>query len=197
MLKTNFKIIELILILLSLIFAVLNFAILSISGNFVFFSFSTLSLFYLFFTFFVLNDITIQKIFKKESYQEITKMKLFGSIVIGFSFFIMINAIQFKLLDFAGSQILTLFGIFIFIVIGSVALFRFKTLSSFYKGLFKRIIIFLFLGILFVFISNLKIVELKYRNHPNYLKAYKAHKNDIYNYELFIQYQQELAKVKK
>jgi hypothetical protein len=154
-----------------------------------------LALYYTFFGFALLNDIRLKNIFKKESYKDISTLRILGSIAAGFCIAISLNGVLFKIMFWPGSYILQINGILFLIVITIIGLIKYsKDKSPFYSKLFKRTITISIVGIFLFLLPSEKLVDLKYPNNPKYVKALKDSWANPNNIEYQKKYQEEREK---
>ena len=137
-------------------------------------SFLALSTIYFYLSFLLLNDIGFRKVFNKESYKNLSTYKIISSIILGLGYSTIIIGILFKLQLWPGSTTILLIGIII-----SISIFITNIIKSNSKLSKKTIIRFstlLIFGILFLFISDLSVMEFKLNQskikYPKYAEAY-------------------------
>ncbi len=113
-----------------------------------------LSIFYFSLTVFLLNNIPLKKNFNKTAYNNISDLRLVGSILSGLAFSILSTSVTFKILAFPGSKFLLFFSLIFTIIILIVTSVRLKKseVKNFYKSLKNRCIILLIVtASLFIF----------------------------------------------
>lgn len=136
----------------------------------------TLACIYYPFGFALFNKIKLKDIFSKESYKGISTLRIIGSIGAGIGLATVCVGILFKIQHWPGMITLLLTGLLIALVIAIVALIRLlKSKSDFYKSIVSRIAIIGGFGLLLFFTSDLTIVKIQFRNHPDYVKAYEKY----------------------
>ena len=129
---------------------------------------------YFIFGFAVLNNVQIRGIFKKDSYRKISKMRMFGAVLLGIALAITIYGIFFRILILPFGMFLSFFGLSCLSIIAIIAIIKYgKTESPFYKGVITRIIIIGGLGLFLCAFSPYTLVDIKYRNYPEYAEALK------------------------
>ncbi len=152
-------------------------------------SFITLSLgalFYFFFSFALFNNNEFRTLFNKLYYKESSLMKIIGAIMVGFAFYLILLGIMFYFQSYKGAVMVIfigLNGLIVAIIIGIIKFF--KTKSKYYKNIFIRVIIIGGLGLFFILVPKIKILEFKYRNHQQYMEALKKAYNEPRNIELW------------
>lgn len=115
-------------------------------------SFLVFALFYFFFNYFLLENIPITKIFKKETYQNSSFTKIAGGIIAGILYGISVSAFLFYVLFWTGAKIM-LFGscILMFpLLITSIVTYSNKKTEYSYQRLI-RTIVFSIIGLLLYF----------------------------------------------
>lgn len=111
-------------------------------------SITGLCLFYTYFSFAYFNNIPFRKIFKRNSYRNVSKLKIIGTIGLGFGLGITILGILWSLMYWPFNNYYSL-GIPILMIIGLISLIKFSaTKSETYLSILKRIIVVGGLGIL-------------------------------------------------
>ncbi len=176
---------EIILVILSII--VLGLKLLLIPGInlLVILTLSALAMLYFYFGFALFNNIQLRTIFKKDSYQDISSLRILGAVCSGLALSMAITGILFKFLSWPGSfanLMAGLVGIIIVAIIGTIKYFKSK--SNYYTKIFKRLIIFGVLTLTLVLIPQTTWIELKYRDNPALLDALKKSLADPTNKEL-------------
>ncbi len=182
------------LAVLGILFYVLNY---SFGAMITIISLLTLSGLYFYFGFALFNDIQFREILKKDSYKDISTMRIFGGIGTGIAFSIILIGILFKILRWPfANQNLLIGGIMIFIIL-ILSMIRFlKHKNGLYREIFLRFLIYGPLCCVLLFLPNYAFLELKYRNYPNYIEAVKNLDSDPDNTDLQIEEQKEYDKIK-
>jgi hypothetical protein len=171
------KFLEKILAILILVFFVLNLILVPFSGVLLTISLLTISLIYYPFGFAFFNNIRLRNIFKKVSYKSVTVLHIIGAIVIGMALSDICVGILFKIQGYPMANYLLIVGLISTAIILIIGLIRYlKSKSSYYSFMFKRIAIIGFIGLFFLIISDLTLVKIRFRNHPDYVKAYQEYK---------------------
>ena len=138
-----------------------------------------LSLVYLFFSFKLLNNN------KKDSTEKTSSLRKTGIILTGVTLWLVLIGILFKFLQWPYGSFNLMFSLLCLIPILGISIFKFtKTNAEFYKKLMFRILIIGVIGTLLLFTKNETLLELKYRNFPDYVEAEKNLMNDPTNKEL-------------
>lgn len=136
--------------------------------------FSLASIYYYAFTAFILNDIQLKDVFKKESYQGIHPVKLIASIALGWDFSILILGVFFKFMIFPGGELMLTYGLItltVFFLLYSV-FFKMKKTDYYKQGLY-RIAAIGIIGLLMFKLPIDFIIDNRYSEHPEYAKAIK------------------------
>jgi len=153
-------------------------------ATFITISLFPLYFFYLFFGFAFFNKIKLRNIFKKDSYKEISVLRIIGSIGAGIGLSAICIGILFKLMFWPEGDLRLYAGLIPTFTIAIIALVKFfRSKSDFYKPILLRITIIGALGLPLCFVSDLEIVKFEYRNYPDYVKAYEIYLEDPQNEE--------------
>ena len=156
--------VEIGLVILAITTAILGFFPSKISSNLAVFSFMLLGMFYLF----------VSAFHFKSDAPKTSIMHILGLIGTGFSLSVFNNTILFKLMNWPGADKMQMLGL----GLGTLPIlfygFRyFQTKSSVYSKILTRFIIFAIVSLCLFPITRMQIMELKYRNHPDYINAVK------------------------
>ncbi|EPR72095.1 hypothetical protein ADIWIN_2934 [Winogradskyella psychrotolerans RS-3] len=144
-----------------------------------------LSILYFVFSFGLLNQIRFRNLFKKESYKDISILRLIGAIGTGLILSILPISILFKFQGWPYGNIILLIGLVSLLPIIAIVIFKFFTHKNrFYKTLLIHLSIISAVGILFFFIKPETLLELKFRDSPEYVEAVKNEMKDPENLEL-------------
>ena len=136
-------------------------------------SLSTLALFY-YLSFAYFNNIRIRDIFKIKAYSNTNVKRILGTIVLGFALSLCVLGILFKIQFYSNANIILLSGLFYLCVILITTLFfYFRNKSFFYKKILNRIIIIGSICFLFSVIPSTTLVDIYYRNKPEYRDSLK------------------------
>lgn len=139
-------------------------------------TFSTLllSLLYLTFGFALLNGIRFRKIFKPEGYKNVSILRIFAGIALGFILSIVLIYSLFKLQFWPyGQQGLQLSLIMLAVVIVVIAIFYFMGRKQFLKTNRVRLLIIGALSFTLYMTSSDSLVDLYYSDNPEYAKEFK------------------------
>ncbi len=155
-----------------------------------------LSLLYFFFSFLLLNDIRLRNVFKKESYKKISTIRIIGTIAAGVVFFIILTGILFKFFNWPGGNYNLYIGLMLLLGISIIPIIKFLlTKAPFYRNLLIRFFVIGAIGIIFFSLSPELLIEMKYRNYPDYIEIEKALLKDPYNETLIKKAQEERIKM--
>jgi len=167
---------EKILGVIALIGLILKLTLVTGGGTLLSLSLLTLACLYYPLGFALFNQIGFKKIFKKDSYKGLSALRIIGAIVAGMAISPICVGILFKIQNWTGADINLMAGLISTLIVMVVALFKyFKAKGEFYIGILKRIAIIGSLGLIFVCLSNLTIAKVRFRNHPDYIKAYEMY----------------------
>jgi len=157
------------------------------NGLLVVLSLSILALFYyLSFAFF--NGIRLREIFKHASYNGTNAKRIIGAVGLGFALSGIITGALFKLCFWAGGDFQLGTGLIAVGIILILAIFfYFRNKIDYYKRVFKRIAIIGGLGLILYITPTATLVDIYYRNNPDYAEIYKKVLNDPHNQELIQQ----------
>jgi hypothetical protein len=144
------------------------------SNNLIILAFFTLSTFYYVFGFAFFNNIRLRDIFKKVSYKATNAKRIIGAIGLGWAISMIIAGVIFKLLFWAGANMQLLTGLVVLGIILLVAtIFYFRNKAEYYKRIFKRIVIYGGIGLLLFLTPSSALVDIYYRNYPDYAELFK------------------------
>ena len=165
---------EIILATISIISLGLNLLLIPGGGILTVLTLSTLSMVYFYFGFALFNDIRLRKIFKKDSYKDISSLRILGAVGAGLALSMTIIGLMFKFQSWPGADnnlIAGLLGLVIVTIIGVLKYMQNK--SDYYTRILKRVAIFGGLGLVIILTPKTSWIELKYRNYPDYVNAVK------------------------
>ena len=138
-----------------------------------------LSVIYFFFSFKLLNSN------KKEATEKTSSLRNTGIILTGTTLSLVLIGILFKFLRWPYGSFNLMFGLLCLIPILIISIFKFsKTKAEFYKDLLFRILIIGVIGTLMLFTKNETLLEMQYRDFPEYVEAEKNLMQDPTNKEL-------------
>jgi hypothetical protein len=165
---------ELIIATLSIIALGMNFFSIAFGGILTTLTFMSLSMIYFYFGFAFFNEINLRAIFAKDSYKDISLLRIIGAIGAGIALSLTIIGLLFTFNSWSGSSFSLGAGLVGLLIVTIIGLFRYsKNKSKYYTRIFKRVVIIGALGLIFFLTPKTTWVELKYRNHADYVKAYK------------------------
>ena len=145
----RFEIIFGIVFLIAVIFKIADWPGGSILGTI---SLTLLACFYFLFGFAFFNKIRLKNIFSKDSYKEISVLRIIGSIGFGWGLSTVCMGILFKMMHWPGGNIQLGVGLTQIFVITIIALIKFfQSKNDFYKNVLLRIAIIGGFGLIFFF----------------------------------------------
>ncbi len=173
------KIIELIIgsfFLLTIILKIIN-----IEGSswLLFLTSFILSLFYLFFGFFIFNEIKLRGLFKTSSYDKTNTTKIIMSILLGMSLTILLTGIYFKLQLWSGGDSILGLGLIctgLILLISIILYFRNKDIL--FKRWFSRMVIIGGIGLILILTSRSQLIDIYYRGDIEFAELYKQYINN-------------------
>lgn len=126
-----------------------------VGGNIlVFLSLFSLSIFYFFFTFPLLNNLNFNQVFKKKSYDTITSLRTLYSIFCSFAFYSFIIGMLFRIFNWENAVLIFWFGVVFLAICFTISLVKyFQNHSIFYKSVLMRIALFIIFYILYFLID--------------------------------------------
>ncbi len=179
------KKLEAILCVLILTGLILKFALIPGAGTITTFSLLLLGTFYYLFGFALFNKIGFRQIFKRDSYKDTNALRIIGAVLTGWAVSIIFIGVLFTVQHYPGAAFFLYCGLVCIILIFIVALIRYlKSKEEYYIRIFKYLAVSAVIGLLFLFVPESSVIELQYRNHPEYIEAYKDLKADPQNEEL-------------
>ncbi len=177
---------EIIIATLSIIALVLNLLLIPGSSVLTVLTLSILSVFYMYLSFALFNDIRFRNILKKGSYKGKSTKRIVGAVGTGLALSLTTTGLLFKFQSWPGASFnlgTGLVGLLTVAIISTIKYFKNK--SEFYTRIFKRIAIFGGLGLILMIIPKTTWIEIKYRNHTEYIDAVKKAMADPDNKELW------------
>lgn len=151
---------------------------------------------YFFLSFGLLNTIRLRNIFKKKAYTGIGAMRIVGAICTGVFLSLTCIYILFKFMQWPyGDQglIISLPILLIPLVIATVKYVMIK--NAYYKNFVIRLLLIGGIGTLFLFTSSEKLLEMKFRDYPEYIEAEKKLMKDPSNNDLYEKAREERKKI--
>jgi putative Mn2+ efflux pump MntP len=114
-----------------------------------------LALLYLYLGFALFNDISLQKIFKAESYKSLGAWRLLTAIGTGFALSSVTVGVMFSVLNYPMARSLLVYGIAWAVIMIIVALVKnIKDKNRFYRKIILRCIIFAIIGVIFLLLPG-------------------------------------------
>ena len=137
------------------------------------------------FGFLFFNEIRLRHIFKKAAYKNVTVKKIIFGVLTGLGLSIICVGTIFKFLLLTGGDQMLLLGLIItsIVLIISLTLFL-KNKDTNSKFILMRSSIMGGVGVILILTTELSIVKLQYRNHPDYINSYAKYLSDPKNEEL-------------
>lgn len=130
---------ELILLIISVIGIGLKLLHLPGSGPLIVLGLSIISIFYLYLSFALFNDISFGGIFKKESYTNVSFQRILGAIGVGIALSIICIGAMFRIMHWPGSIPMIGMGLSILLIACIVGLVKYlKNKSEYYTRIFVR-----------------------------------------------------------
>lgn len=170
------------IVILSIIMKLLHFAG---SGLLLTLSLLSLSIFYFLFSVALFNKIHLKKRPADEDKPKTFTKRVIGSIFLGFTLSIILNGILFKLQLWPGGELMMYIGIIFLVFILVVAsIFYFRSRDRFYKRVFTRSIIIGLTGVLIFLLPMSTLIDIYFRDYPEYAELYKITLVDPQNMEL-------------
>lgn len=187
---------ELTLSVLAVVAFILNLLVVSFGSVLVVVSLSLLSLFYFYLGFALFNDVPLQRLFKKDSYQGTSTQRIAGGIATGIGITIVLTGVLFKIQTWPGANTNIASGLVVLsaILVISVIMYL-KTSSVYYTRILKRIAIYGALGVVLLLLPKYTILEFKYRNYPGYVEAVKKAQGSPGNPGLWQKVDEERQKI--
>jgi len=141
------------------------------------FSAAIASMFYYVMGFFLINDINIKDVLKRETTQNLKPIFILGPIIAGWDFSLIILGILFKIMLFPGADNLLFSGLILLTILTIASHFFVKKKHpEIFKRFFFRASIFVFGAVIFTIITYDNIIDHRYQaDHPEYAKALKAY----------------------
>lgn len=140
-------------------------------------SLGSLSMLYFGFSFLLLNKIRTRNAFKVASYNNVSGLRLLGSVFLGLLFSQALIGLLFRIQLYPGASVMLLtacFGLGIAIVI--LTIFAIIGRSGFTRDNVIRLVVITFFAFFFNQVSEIQVVKFYYQeNAPDYVKAYENH----------------------
>jgi hypothetical protein len=148
------------------------------------FAFATLTVFYLVFSFAYFSNIKLKGILKKVSYKEVKAQRIVESVVLGWGISIIVFGIYNKLMYITEDKILLLGLVCTGIILFILTIFFVRSRADYYKRFFKKIAIYGGLGLVLYLTPPMVLVEIYFRNYPDYIELVKRAKAEPDNSEV-------------
>lgn len=132
---------------------------------------SVLSIIYFYLSFALLNNIRLRKIFKKKSYEEVSKTEIVLAILTGVALSVFSVGIMFKMIFLPGADEMLSIGLFFTSVVVIMALTMTKIKQLDFRKLYYRLVPFFILGLILFYTTRDELIRSIYRDHPNYADA--------------------------
>ena len=156
------------------------------SGVLTVLSFSSLSVIYMYFGFALFNNIQFRKIFKKETYKEISTKRIIGAVGAGLALSVSAIGILFKFQSWPGASANLIMGIVTLSIVAIISLTKMKkSADNYYSNILKRIVIFGAICIFLFAIPTETWLSWKFPNNPEYVQAVLEAQADANNQELW------------
>lgn len=163
---------ELILIGLAALALIMKFLHLPASGILTVLSLSSISMIYFYLGFALFNNLRFRKIFKKESYKEISTKRIVGGIGVGLTLSISAIGILFKFQSWPGASVNLIMGIIGLSVVTIISLIKMqKNKDNYYSNILKRVVGFGAICIFLLAIPTKTWLGWKFPNNPEYVQA--------------------------
>ena len=141
------------------------------------------------------NGIRLRNMFKPSSYSGISTMKIIGGVLMGITLSTVCIGLVFKIQMWPGANPMLIVSIPPTIIILIIVFIKYiLTKSKFYLHALIRCTIFSILAIALAFVNELTLVKMKFRDHPNYIKAFEEYQQNPSSEELYQKLQDERMK---
>jgi hypothetical protein len=101
----------------------------------------TLSTFYCYFTFLLLNDIKLRRVFKKDSYAHTSALRIIVSIFMGISYGIFWIAVVFKTLHWPGAKVMMILPAIPLLIGLCISLFKLRSAIDARRSFYNKVAI--------------------------------------------------------
>ncbi len=185
------KLTEKILVCIALLGIIFKIFLLPGGGLLIVISTGILSMLYFFLGLSIFNNIPLKKMFTEKTFENVSALKIVGSIGFGFSLSTLVIGIMFNIQFWAGATLMLITGLissflcFIIILIRSD-----ENKTTFYKNVFIRTAIFGLFGLMMFSVPKMTLFEFFHRDQPAYVQAVRNLNADPTNKAL----QEELKK---
>ena len=165
---------ELIAAVLAIISLGLNLLLIPGGGMMTVLTLSILAIIYMYLSFALFNNIRLSKIFDKNSYKDISILKIIGAVGTGLALSITLIGILFKFQSWPGASINMGVGLVGLLIVTVISLLKyFQNKSDYYTRIFKRVTIFGGIGLILMATPQHSWIAFKYRNFPAFVDAHK------------------------
>jgi hypothetical protein len=163
---------EIIITLLSIITLSLNILLIPEGGTSAILSLSLLAMIYFYFSFAFFNNIKFRKIFKKESYKDISTLRIVGAICTGMALSAILSGVLFYFQSWPGAMMDFIMGFGPIIVILTICIIKyFKNKSSYYIVILRHSLIVGGISLIIILTPRMTWINMRYENHPGYRSA--------------------------
>lgn len=190
------KKIEIYLAIVSVAAFTLNLFLIPGSSILLTLSLSALSVMYLYFSFALLNNVSLVAVFKQKALNKISIFKTLGAILVGGALSVALIGVLFKLMQWPNANFLFFATLPFILISGGVYFVLFKkNKEPYYKNILIRLwIVGSVVFLLFILPKDL-LLDFKYRNNPDYLEAFKDWREDNSDSVKIEKYEEELRKL--
>ncbi len=190
------KKVELLLVGLSVLAFIMNYFHLPSSQLLIIFSLFSISLVYFYLGFALFNDIRFRRIFKKESYNGISKNRIIGGVGVGLALSFSAIGILFKFQSWPGASEQLGIGLLGLVIVTVISLIKIKkSTNNYYPNILKRAVCFGTVCAFLVVIPTGSWLNWKYPNNPEYVNAVLNARANPDNQELWDKVTQEREKM--
>jgi hypothetical protein len=187
---------ELILIGIAVLALIMKFLHLPASGILTVLSLSSISVIYMYLGFALFNNLRFRKIFKKESYKEISTKRIVGGIGAGLALSVSAIGILFKFQSWPGASANLIMGIVGLSVVTIISLIKMqKNKDNYYSNILKRVAGFGAICIFLLVIPTKTWLGWKFPNNPEYVQAVLDAQANPDNQELWQKVDEEREKM--
>ena len=160
------------------------------------FSFSLISSLYFYFGFALFNKIRLRNIFKKESYDGISAVRIIGAIGTGIALSVSTISIVFKFQDWPGASFQLYVGFSSLLVVTAISAVKIsKDQTGYYKKILLRAGVYGLMCIVLISIPTKTWLNWQYPNYPEYVNAVLEAKKNPENQELWENVEKESEKM--
>jgi hypothetical protein len=142
------------------------------------------------------NQIRLRHVFEKDAYKDVSALDVILAIVTGIGLSIICVGALFKLLSLTGADQMLIVRLAINVIIFSISMLLFlKKRGITSKPIIWRTSIAMVIALILFLTSELSIVRLHYRNHPDYIRAYEKYLDDPKNEVLIREKEKEYYRI--